>query len=386
VGGGASLKEVDLSLLCGELVIGANRAYEICNPTLSVTIDGRFTQNYLARKGLGNRDWVFYDAHNLYTHQALDGMFVVRGGGRSLERDLELPLCEANNSGAAALQIAYALGANPIYLLGFDMEGEWHHKPYPRQWRPDTAKWRAYREQLESWARTLRRRGVRVVNLNPHSALRCFEFSTPLEVPLSEDLPQGICFYTENSGYEKEAQRLIRSARRMGVKMEVEKVESTGTWLGNVNMKARYTHRRLEDLKRDILWVDADGEFLRSPRIEDFQGGDVAAVYIDWTDRPVPITGNQIASGTMFIRYSKGGRQFAQGWESEVRKHPRDNDQISLARVLDRSKEWGFQKFYLPESYCAIFDLMEDVVNPVILHHQASRRLKKEVNKKGKGS
>ncbi|MBZ7921653.1 hypothetical protein LAC81_07645 [Ensifer adhaerens] len=78
-------------------------------------------------------------------------------------------------SGANALNLAFHFGANPIYLLGFDMGGgHWHgnHQApardlYQAEFIPS----------LERMSRELAIEGVRVFNCNPASALKCFPFA-----------------------------------------------------------------------------------------------------------------------------------------------------------------------------------------------------------------
>lgn len=80
-------------------------------------------------------------------------------------------------SGSNALNIAYLMGATTIILLGFDgRPGNWHdeHQSTVDPARYDTH----FRPALENMAPVLERRGVRVINANPESAIRCFEFAT----------------------------------------------------------------------------------------------------------------------------------------------------------------------------------------------------------------
>jgi len=72
------------------------------------------------------------------------------------------------------------LGANPIYLLGIDGKHQGrrshYHAGYPRQQVPKTAA--SFVHHFEYVAKSIRKAGIRVVNLNPQSAVRCFPFST----------------------------------------------------------------------------------------------------------------------------------------------------------------------------------------------------------------
>lgn len=87
-------------------------------------------------------------------------------------------------SGSNALNVAYLLGANPIILLGFDgTPGNWHNE---HQSSVDPSRYEThFRPALENMAPILKRRGVRVINANPHSAIQCFELSS-IESVLAE--------------------------------------------------------------------------------------------------------------------------------------------------------------------------------------------------------
>ena len=72
------------------------------------------------------------------------------------------------------MNLAVCLGANPIYLLGFDMKGKWWHTGYPEKHGDEV--FGAFINDFENAVPELERRGVRVINLNPDSGLKCFEF------------------------------------------------------------------------------------------------------------------------------------------------------------------------------------------------------------------
>lgn len=82
-----------------------------------------------------------------------------------------------DNSGFAALGLAIMRDAARIALLGYDLTGPGHwHEGY--EWRSryghaDYQRWASYFPVL---AEAARQRGVRVINCNPASGVRCFEF------------------------------------------------------------------------------------------------------------------------------------------------------------------------------------------------------------------
>lgn len=92
-------------------------------------------------------------------------------------------ICGGNNSGFGGLMLAIAMGANPIYLLGFDMyidetlNKSHFHAGYPKQSVSD------FKKRLDSYVagfhlfeHKIRDAGVSVFNLNFLSKIKCFPF------------------------------------------------------------------------------------------------------------------------------------------------------------------------------------------------------------------
>jgi len=197
VGGGPSLAGFEWERLTGWRVIGVNRAFEKFDPTIIFSMDKRFVgwiehgeygQEALTAwresKALkvcavmpsapGVPDYVYvvplyrsyHQAHHVFTFTSAEGI----GHG--------------NNSGYGALNLAVCLKANPIYLLGYDMKhtnGKSHwHGGHPREQRESTVK--SFTRDFVRASIPIKRAGFRVVNLNPDSGLKCFEFGKAEEV------------------------------------------------------------------------------------------------------------------------------------------------------------------------------------------------------------
>ncbi len=196
VGGGPSLQGFDFQTLKRYRTIGINLAFQFFDPTITFSMDTRFLKwmqegqyepdswkKFLS--GPSYRVWLL-----TYTAELPPGIFVIpvfRNYKWALDRmsfKMREGLGHGNNSGFAALNLAIVLRANPIYLLGFDMKhapgGKSHfHKGHPR--KQDPASLQNFILKFTAQADEIKKRGIRVVNLNPDSALRCFEFSTPEE-------------------------------------------------------------------------------------------------------------------------------------------------------------------------------------------------------------
>lgn len=199
VGGGPSLKDFDWTKLKGHRTIGVNRAFERFEPTIIFSMDTDFIDwvrnDMYSRVKDGAETKTKFLASKAYkvwlrmTPVKLpENFFIVRvaknyfyGLRNFTLQSMQEGICHGDNSGYAALNLAVCLGANPIYLLGFDCKHEngrshWHDGHIRKQKEKRVAKWiKRFNLAAEKLATT----EFRVVNLNPDSALECFEKMAP---------------------------------------------------------------------------------------------------------------------------------------------------------------------------------------------------------------
>jgi hypothetical protein len=191
LGGGPSLADFDFDRLRGELVIGINRAFEKFDPEIIFSIDSRL-YTWLQKGMLGpGPTQKFKDSTALKVWPEEIGFVfgrevqtVPRIIGRGLGKSIREGIFTGSNSGFAALNLAICLEANPIYLLGFDLHTvgqwqKWFHEGYPSKQRDHI--YNDFRADFEAMALAIKAKGVRVVNLNRGSSLKCFDFG---EAPL----------------------------------------------------------------------------------------------------------------------------------------------------------------------------------------------------------
>jgi len=194
VGGGPSLRGFNWNLLKGRRTIGINRAFEKFEPTIIFSMDTRFL-NWLVNGEYAKRfsdGAVSYEKFKqsraykvwlaTYTLSLPEEFFIVKvyinydHGLRAFTYTMEKGIGHGNNSGYAALNLAMCLGADPIYLLGFDCShsnghSHWHAgHPQPQTEKTVTD----FIPFFERAAALIKPRHVRVINLNPGSALNCW--------------------------------------------------------------------------------------------------------------------------------------------------------------------------------------------------------------------
>lgn len=202
IGGGPSAKNIDLNLLKGELVIGINRAYEVCDPDILFGVDSQLW-GWAEQGKLGlesRRKFREYRGYKVWMalHKIFPSDFYLVDVDDTADYRIgsTAKLAFKNNSGYGAINLAAALGANPIYLIGFDMKGDgqgkqqWYHDGYPADYGEGV--YGAYIRELNNFAPVLAHAGYEVVNLNKDSALRCFPFERYEDVINSKpEIPEG---------------------------------------------------------------------------------------------------------------------------------------------------------------------------------------------------
>lgn len=190
-GGGPSFTEEDAAHLAGEHSVGINMAF-LRNPDITLAYDLRLMCRLESdprwREYDGIRLWLNYEVArqqvNFQTVTMLRECMDEAGVRSVWSRRLRDGLYRGTHAGPAAINLADLLGADPIYLLGFDYYGEggrtanWHSE-YPPEWSQPS---KNYSRFLDDFLYLERRTYGRIVNLNPNSNLRLFPFCTLDEV------------------------------------------------------------------------------------------------------------------------------------------------------------------------------------------------------------
>lgn len=197
--------------------------------------------------------------------------------------------------------------------------------------------------------------------------------------------PLVVSFYTIDTPYEEEVRGLRESCERFGIESLIEGIPSTGSWEMNCAFKPIFILKKLDELKRPLLWVDADAMFLQPLGLLEAFSADIGVRMYNCPDDHR----SRIVSSTVFINATEGGRKVVRLWAEEclamLQEEGRSEevwDQDALRRVLFRG-EHGAMYAPLPASYGKIADHPEDEAtckDPVIIQNQASRRYKRWIN------
>lgn len=203
-----------------------------------------------------------------------------------------------------------------------------------------------------------------------------------------KDFPLIISFYTKKTLYQLEIQNLLESCEKWNLPIEIEGVESFGSWELNCAYKPFFIYRKLQELKRPLLWLDADAVVVKKPEWIEAFGGDFSVRINEHLPSDHP---SKVISGTIFANYTPECSQLLREWVKEshnqlMQEERKEEfwDQIALRDAL-LSKAHAANVKSMPLSYAKISDHPEDcrlVSDPVIEHYQASRRFKKSINLK----
>jgi len=394
--GGPSLKGFDFSRLKGELVIATNKSFMDIDAAIHFTMDPRFITWLLT-------DHLDAGAFTKWQNQAATSVmlrlkpnmsgagwkFVECTGNDEVSTSIARGLGKTNNTGHGALLLAAGLGCKEIYLLGMDMHGDpktglqdWYHGGYPEN-AAQSAK-QAYDQFMipciEKTSGDFADRGIRVVNLNRNSALRCFEFGDFDKLPKGPERPLVVGYCTAGP-YEAEAEKMRRSVHRFGLECELLTIPPT-TWQKATQYKARYLLDVAERHPgRTLLYLDADAEMLRYPAFCDNWQGDFAVPSINWSKYRKDSPLQEMLTGTILFRSTPQVRALLKEWIAANNDNLEMWDQRVLQSLIGRELlngdlHNGVKIDFLPDEYCSIFDLMAGHEPPIILQNQASRRLK----------
>jgi len=399
LGGGPSLRSVPaefVAKLKSELTIGVNGAF-LFDPTIA------FAQDVAFQDGIGSSEQyelcrsikVFSCVMSSRVDKKWPGVEHLASCGRRWSSSLAEGVGWFSNSGLAALHLADLLGADPIYLLGFDLHEKdgrtvnWHDL---YETHGSDRIYRKFKSEFEGHAKNVR---ARVVNLNPDSALTCFE-KMPLSDVVFKPRPTFMTYATPS--YFSESIKLQRSARIFGLTVRSHVVTDAGDWKVNVRQKPHEIKKAWEKCgDGGLVYLDADARIIRYPHVFESIRADFAAHLSQRREGAEVLA----CGGTLFFAKTDRAGRFIDKWIQcldETTSDPRgDMDALKLAlmheveatepelrRMMIRTENKrhdGFEFQQLPPEYLWIFDLMPQLFPgrwPVILHTQASRRMKGE--------
>jgi len=201
VGGGSSLKGVNLEKIFKYKTIGVNRSFEFFNTDLLYCMDYDFYDNIIEercskgtkekfKKFNGTKIFLALDSDKL---RYSDDVYVVNRIYADDKRinisNLDDGIYAGSNSGFGALMLAITLGSTEIYLLGFDMKVNsslhFHNGYFKQDVGAYLERMKEWKNEFNEWAYKFTMLGITIkncyINSETETDLNCFQkvnFST----------------------------------------------------------------------------------------------------------------------------------------------------------------------------------------------------------------
>lgn len=189
-----------------------------------------------------------------------------------------------------------------------------------------------------------------------------------------------VSFYTIGTEYEQMAAELKTNLSAYGFSYDIVGLPSQETWQQNCAMKPLFLLKKLKQYNMPLLWIDVDAVVLK-PFVIDFHCDIALRINesLDWTHA------SKVMTGTIYLRPSEECFTLLESWNTNTQNALKVEsdvwDQITLRDTLIKSKA---KVQALDKSYCTIYEELfglKEREKPHIMHFQASRALKKVINR-----
>ena len=196
-----------------------------------------------------------------------------------------------------------------------------------------------------------------------------------------------ISYYTENSPYEEIMNtHLLPSLKKFNLPYDIEAVADLGSWHKNTSYKSQFVFNMLLKHKKTVVFIDADATIEQYPILFERipSACDIAFHYLDWYKQWRNKDGMnkfELLSGTMMFRYNNKVLELVKKWIEQTETSSQWEQKI-LQSIIENDKEIKY--YILPASYTTVIDhknkIPDYIENPVIIHHQKSRKFRNRRN------
>ena len=182
-------------------------------------------------------------------------------------------------------------------------------------------------------------------------------------------LPTIISYYTPDWLYSTYADKMRIRCMGLDLDHHIVEIEGTDDWLSNTRLKPQFILDTLLELKKPVLWIDADGSLYKQPSLLDDYPYDIGLRL-----RPEHQQ-RQWHVGTVFVNYTDEAIAFMELWADRT-----NNGNWSDELVLDEL--WNEQPVEvcnlsigeLPPEYFQMLRATDPVPhNNTVIAHRASK-------------
>lgn len=193
-----------------------------------------------------------------------------------------------------------------------------------------------------------------------------------------------ISYFTKGIYEEVMNTHLLPSLKKWNLDYDIEEIDDLKSWKANTDYKPTHLLKMLKKYKQDICFLDADATIEKYPELlfnipKEY---DIAVHQLDWYKfwrKQGGHSQRELLSGTMVWRNNEKTYNLLYQYIQKCAQGQKCLEQKILSRLLLDNPQY---KIYdLPAEYCCIINrdgsIPEHYVKePIILHHQASRKHK----------
>lgn len=191
-----------------------------------------------------------------------------------------------------------------------------------------------------------------------------------------------VSYFTTDTPYEEEIKGLIESLVKFDLPYDIWERPSQGSWIANCSMISTICREALAKYpNQPVVFFPADVRVMQWPKRFYTMNKEIdfATRYAVFYRGIKP----HINTSVLYFAPTDKAKWLVQEWERRCQLDRNKPDQVALQEIIDEDM-WGGKWRNLPEVYCRIFDNpTQSEEEPVIVAHQASRRFRKSVNRKG---
>ena len=310
IGGGPSIKEHNLSTLTDGDIIAINKSIDyVDHANFFITMDYSFLNHKIDMETIKTKsdksifivnnvhkyitkkpDGFYYDTRFNLKQTLIKQLDVIIESKQTFDKqngfgfDLK-NFANGDNSGYCAVQLALLLEYDEIYLLGFDLKTNGttthFHNDYKQSFQKFNANLQRYRYFFtQSFKRLNKSIKNKIKSASKDSFLNVLiEYKDINKMKeISNVTPDNkhielkdllvIAYFTVNTPYEKEKEKLVASCNRFGLNYYIKGVKNLGDWQKNTRYKATFVKECLLKFPtKKLLYVDADAIFNSYPSL-----------------------------------------------------------------------------------------------------------------------
>lgn len=189
-------------------------------------------------------------------------------------------------------------------------------------------------------------------------------------------------------------ENLLPSLKKWNLPYDISYVKDFGSWSLNTAYKSTLIKEMLLKHKEPVTFIDCDATIEKFPQLlfEIPKDIDLAYLHFSWWGHWRGIWDKsdeklELLSGTMYWAYNEKVLKLLDEWIKAVQSNIQMWEQKTLEAIVNAHTDLNI--YNLPYEYCCV--LMQDnsipkyIKEPVIIHHQASRRFKRWWQNQRKG-